>query len=116
MGKKKKPSDSKRQQQPSLKVNPFELKKSKKKFEVLGRRENGQTKNVVKARADAITKVLLRFTVIDPFPALSVTEPIDHRLGFTPAEEEHFACRVQAAQEVEHFRRQAFWRCVAQLL
>ncbi|GFH18365.1 uncharacterized protein HaLaN_15159, partial [Haematococcus lacustris] len=36
--------------------NPFDLKKNKAKFDVLGRRVKGSTKNVVQARVDANTK------------------------------------------------------------
>lgn len=39
------------------KVNPFELKKTRTKFDVVGRRLKGTTKNVVQARQDAHNKV-----------------------------------------------------------
>lgn len=40
------------------KPNPFELKKTKTKFDVIGRRiGKNQTKNVIQARSDAINRV-----------------------------------------------------------
>jgi hypothetical protein len=39
------------------KVNPFELKRTRAKFDVLGRRVKGAVKNVVQARQDAQNKV-----------------------------------------------------------
>ena len=46
-----------RQQQQAAKPNPFELKKTKKKFDVVGKRDKSGAKNVVKAREDAVNKV-----------------------------------------------------------
>jgi nucleolar protein 14 len=40
----------------SEKPNPFEIKRSKTKFETLGRRLKGASKNVIKAREDSVTK------------------------------------------------------------
>jgi hypothetical protein len=39
------------------KPNPFELKKTRTKWEVVGRRIKGTTKNVVQAREEATKKV-----------------------------------------------------------
>jgi hypothetical protein len=42
------------------KVNPFEMGKSRRHFDVLGRRTGGKTgvtKNLIKARSDAVAKV-----------------------------------------------------------
>ena len=39
------------------KVNPFELKRTKSKFNVIGRRLKGSTKNVVEARQEANNRV-----------------------------------------------------------
>lgn len=39
------------------KPNPFELKKTRTKFEVVGRKIKGSTKNVVQARQDAVNRV-----------------------------------------------------------
>ncbi len=39
--------------------NPFELKGSKRKFNVLGRRVKGDKKSLVQARSDAVDKVCL---------------------------------------------------------
>ena len=38
------------------KTNPFELKKTKTKFETLGRRIKGSTKNVIKAREESVQR------------------------------------------------------------
>lgn len=44
--------------QAAPKVNPFELKKSKKKFDVLGKRDKAsEARNVIKSREDAVEKV-----------------------------------------------------------
>lgn len=48
---------SKHHKQAANPQNPFELKRSKRKFEVLGRRVKGDSKNVVQARQDAVNKV-----------------------------------------------------------
>jgi hypothetical protein len=45
-------------QQQAPKLNPFELKKSRKKFEVLGKRDaTDKQRNVIQAREDANNKV-----------------------------------------------------------
>jgi hypothetical protein len=51
------PAAKLRQQQQSAKPNPFELKTSKSKFDVVGKRNKGSVKNVVKARQEAVNKV-----------------------------------------------------------
>ena len=38
------------------KPNPFEIKKTKTKFETLGRRIKGASKNIIKARQDSVIK------------------------------------------------------------
>ncbi|KIY96116.1 hypothetical protein MNEG_11848, partial [Monoraphidium neglectum] len=38
------------------KPNPFELKGTKRKFDVLGRREKTGKKNIIQSREDAVTK------------------------------------------------------------
>ncbi|GAX76160.1 hypothetical protein CEUSTIGMA_g3604.t1 [Chlamydomonas eustigma] len=52
-GKKKTPAASRAAPKP---INPFELKKSKTKFETVGRRIKGANKNVIKAREEAVNK------------------------------------------------------------
>ena len=43
--------------QAAVKPNPCELKRSKRKFDVLGRKIKGDCKNVVKSREEALLKV-----------------------------------------------------------
>jgi hypothetical protein len=50
-------------QNAQAKPNPFELKRSKRKFDVLGRKIKGDGKNVVKSREDALLKVRVGFCV-----------------------------------------------------
>jgi hypothetical protein len=38
-------------------INPFELKGSRKKFAVLGKRDRADKKNVIKSREEAVNKV-----------------------------------------------------------
>ena len=60
MAKKKVPLKAARSQKPGAappKLNPFELKGSKRKFDVLGRREKAGKKNVVQSREAAVVKV-----------------------------------------------------------
>lgn len=62
MGTKKKRMPSKAARAPKggeqpAKLNPFELKGTKRKFEVLGRREKTGKKNVIKSREAAVAKV-----------------------------------------------------------
>ncbi len=40
-------------------ANPFELKSSKRKFEVLGRREKQGSRNVIQSREEAVERVRL---------------------------------------------------------
>lgn len=44
-------------QQQAPKLNPFELKGSKKKFEILGKRDKSDKKNVIRSREEAVNKV-----------------------------------------------------------
>lgn len=55
--KKKKLPRAVQAQQHAAKLNPFELKGSRKKFDVLGKRDKGEKKNVIKSREDAVNKV-----------------------------------------------------------
>jgi len=55
--KKKKAPRAVQAQQQAPKVNPFELKGSRKKFDVLGKRDKGDKKNVIKSREEAVNKV-----------------------------------------------------------
>lgn len=55
--KKKKAPRAVQAQQQAPKVNPFELKGSRKKFDVLGKRDKGDKKNVIKSREEAHSKV-----------------------------------------------------------
>jgi hypothetical protein len=55
--KKKKVPRAVQAQQATPKVNPFELKGSKRKFDVLGKRDKGEKKNVIKSREDAVNRV-----------------------------------------------------------
>jgi hypothetical protein len=41
----------------AAKPNPFELKGSKRKFDVLGKRDKDGKKNVIKSREEAVNKV-----------------------------------------------------------
>jgi len=60
MGSKKKqktPAKSAGKAKPAKAANPFELKGSKRKFEVLGRREKTGNKTIVQSREAAVAKV-----------------------------------------------------------
>jgi hypothetical protein len=57
MKKKQVPLLNKQRAAAAPKPNPFELKGSKRKFDVLGRRKTGDKKNVVQARQQAVEKV-----------------------------------------------------------
>jgi hypothetical protein len=48
-------------QQQAPKVNPFELKGSRKKFDVLGKRDKGDKKNIIKTREEAVNRVCIQF-------------------------------------------------------
>lgn len=58
MKKKKVPRAVEAKQQPP-KLNPFELKSSRKKFDVLGKRDRQAKRNVIKSREEAVNKVCL---------------------------------------------------------
>ena len=47
-------------QQQAPKINPFELKGSRRKFDVLGKRDKGDKKNIIQSREDAVNKVCPR--------------------------------------------------------
>jgi hypothetical protein len=55
--KKKKVPRAVQAQQQAPKVNPFELKGSRKKFDVLGKRDKGDKKNIIKTREEAVDRV-----------------------------------------------------------
>jgi hypothetical protein len=57
MGKKKKVPVKLQAKQAPAKTNPFELKGSKRKFDVLGKRDKDEKKNVIKSREAASVKV-----------------------------------------------------------
>jgi hypothetical protein len=51
------PSKARQQHQQGAKANPFELRTTKRKFDVVGKRDKSGAKNVVKARQEAVNKV-----------------------------------------------------------
>lgn len=59
MKRKKVPRAVEAKQQPP-KLNPFELKNSKKKFDVLGKRDKQGKQNIIKSREEAVNKVRWR--------------------------------------------------------
>lgn len=59
MVKKRKVPRAVQAQQEAPKLNPFELKGSRKKFDVLGKRDKSDKKNVIKAREEAVNKVCI---------------------------------------------------------
>ena len=55
-------------QQQAPKLNPFELKGSRKKFDVLGKRDKADKKNVIKLREEAVNKVGFEHTLLFMVP------------------------------------------------
>lgn len=55
--KKKKVPRAVQAQQHAPKLNPFELKGSRKKFDVLGKRDKKEKSNVIKSREEAYNRV-----------------------------------------------------------
>ena len=109
--------------QQQAKPNPFELKRSKRKFDVLGRKIKGDGKNVVKSREDALLKVgrcwwarvaarvcgrmlaFLHSQLNSPLPCAATKQT---------AAQEDAARRVSPDAQGQHVHRPPLWRCAAQ--
>ena len=61
-------------------VNPFEIKKSKTKFETVGRRIKGSSKNIIKAREESVQK-RKRTLLVEYKQLRKANSFVDHRFG-----------------------------------
>ena len=64
--KKKKVPRAVQAQQQAPKLNPFELKGSRKKFDVLGKRDKKEKNNVIKSREEAYNRVRQPWSRLPP--------------------------------------------------
>lgn len=113
--------------QPARKPNPFELKTAKTKFDTIGRRTKGATKNVVKARQEAITKVRCAASACTEESSLltrlccclhtrwhtrdtgCLCLHLHTHLVVAAAAQEDAAGRVQGSAQGQHLRGPALW-------